>query len=275
MASLSASIMAHPKRAHLIPRLTERLGLSADDVAWDRRSERWDTGRRAWEMYDPTADYHLVIQDDAVVAADLIPGLEKALDHVPAEANVCPFIGTRRPAQRVVQQLIRTAERKKASWIEFPSLFWGVAIIVPTPVIGDMLAFGDSITAYPNYDKRIGQFFVQRLHWPTYCTWPNLVDHRDDLESLCGHGAGRVAHRFAGEQASALDVDWGGTVAKYGGLPPSRRIRGRKPGAAKPVPLAAYRTTPKPVAPPEPQARRYYRRGKRVPFADFPGIEAQ
>jgi len=238
VASLSVSVMAHPKRAHLVEPLVDRLGLTGDDVAWDRRGERWDTGRRAWEMHDPRADWHMVIQEDSIVVRDLIPGLKKALDHVPKECNVCPFVGTRRPAQRTVQRLISLAERQRASWIEFPSLFWGLAIIAPTPVIPRMLAFGDSITAYPNYDKRIGQYFVQKLHWPTYCTWPNLIDHRDDEPSLCGHGPGRIAHRFAGEDASALDVNWGGPVATYSKLPAV-------------------------------EMRRYYRRGKRIPFSDF------
>lgn len=208
MAKLSVSVMAHPQRKALVPELANRLGIDGSRVVWDRKNERWDTGRRAWEIYDPKADYHMVIQDDAVVVRDLVPGLEKALDFVPDNATVCPFVGTRRPMRGRVEQLVTLAQRTNASWIEFPSLFWGVAIIVPTHVIDDMLLFGDRITAYPNYDKRIGQYFVQRLHWPTWCTWPNLVDHRD-VDSLVGHGSGRVAHNFAGENVSALDLDYG------------------------------------------------------------------
>jgi hypothetical protein len=41
----------------------------------------------------------------------------------------------------------------------------------------------------------------------TICTWPSLVDHRD-VPSLVGHGGGRYAHKFIGENASALDIDW-------------------------------------------------------------------
>ncbi len=234
MATMSVSVMAHPKRAHLVPSLTERLGIGPDRVTWDRMNNRWDTGRRAWIDHDPGADYHMVIQDDATVVSDLVPGLVKALDHVPQEANVCPFIGQRRPAQQTVQRLMTLAISKRASWIEFPSLFWGVAIIAPTAVIPDMIEFGDSVTEYPNYDKRIGQYFVRVLHWPTFVTWPNLVGHRD-VESLCGHGLGRTAHNFAGESYSALSFDGSGPVATYSDLPAH-------------------------------QMKRYYRRGRRVPL---------
>lgn len=224
MAKLSVSVMAHPKRQTLVPDLIKRLGVDGSRVVWDKKNERWDTGRRAWEIYDPKADYHMVIQDDAVVVRDLIPGLEKALDHVPNNVTVCPFVGTRRPMRGRVEQLVTLAKRTDASWIEFPSLFWGVAIIVPTAVIPDMLRFGDAITAYPNYDKRIGQYFVQRLHWATWCTWPNLVDHRN-VESLVGHGPDRVAHNFAGEHVSALDLDYGKGCIPMNSVPGMTRRR--------------------------------------------------
>ena len=238
MARMSVSVMAHPDRRNLVPELTDRLGVAPDRVTWDRKNDRWDTGRRAWLDHDPTADYHMVIQDDAVVVENLIPGLERALNYLPGEANVCPFIGRRRPAQPTVHLLMDAAIRANASWIKFPSLFWGVAIIAPTAVIPGMLDFGDAVTEYPNYDKRIGRYFVQVLHWPTYVTWPNLVEHRD-VDSLCGHGPGRTAHNFAGEDYSALQFDGSGPVAE---LPPA-------------------------------QVKRYYRRGRKVPLQGIRGAQ--
>src|SRR5690606_20533277 len=62
VVTLSVSIMAHPARAGFVSELAARL----DDapVAWDTDGVRWHTGRRAWELHDPTADWHLVVQDD-------------------------------------------------------------------------------------------------------------------------------------------------------------------------------------------------------------------
>lgn len=207
---LSCSVMAHQSRAHLVPELVDRLGITDDQVAWDRKGDRWDTGRRAWEAHDPTATHHLVVQDDAIVCRDLIPGLEAALEYVPDEAVTCPYVGTRRPVSEQVERATVEAGKRQASWIVMKGLNWGVGVLVPVPAIEPMLAYGDR-QRYPNYDRRIGRFFV-RMCWPTWCTWPALVDHRDDIPSLCGHGDGRVARSFLGEDKSALDIDWAAEV---------------------------------------------------------------
>jgi hypothetical protein len=206
---LSVKIMAHKKRAHHIPGLLERLGLTEADVIWDRRSDRWDTGRRAWEAIDQTADWGMVVQDDALVTRDLIAGLEKAATFLPERCLVSPYTGTRRPVASRVERAVHAARAANASWIRMPSLNWGVAIMAPTDIINKMLPWCDKQT-YPNYDRRIGRYAIDVLRLPTYCTWPTLVDHRDD-DSLVGHGRGRKAHQFLGEDVSALSVKWDST----------------------------------------------------------------
>lgn len=206
---LSVKIMAHKKRARHIPGLLERLGLTEADVIWDRRSDRWDTGRRAWEAVDQTADFGCVLQDDALVPLDFIAGMEKALTYLPERALVSPYTGTRRPSASRVERAVKEARKADVSWIRMPSLNWGVGIIAPTDIINRMLPWCDKQT-YPNYDRRIGRYAIDMLRLPTYCTWPSLVDHRDDA-SLVGHGQGRKAHQFLGEDVSALSVNWDST----------------------------------------------------------------
>jgi hypothetical protein len=206
MMRLSVKIMAHKKRARHIPGLLERLGLTDADVIWDRRNDRWDTGRRAWEAVDQTADFGCVLQDDAVVPLDFIAGMEKALTFLPEKALVSPYTGTRRPAASRVERAVNEARKAGVSWIRMPSLNWGVGIIAPTDIIDRMLPWCDKQT-YPNYDRRIGRYAIDVLRIPTWCTWPSLVDHRDD-DSLVGHGQGRKAHQFLGEEVSALSVKW-------------------------------------------------------------------
>jgi hypothetical protein len=203
---LSVKIMAHKKRARHIPHLLEQLGLTDDDVIWDRKNDRWDTGRRAWEAVDQSVDFGCVLQDDSIVAKDFIAGMEKALAYLPEKALVSPYIGTRRPAASRVERAVNQARQEKVSWVRMPSLNWGVGIIAPTDIINKMLPWCDK-QQYPNYDRRIGRYAIDVLDIPTWCTWPSLVDHRDD-DSLVGHGQGRKAHEFIGEDTSALGIDW-------------------------------------------------------------------
>lgn len=211
---LSVKIMAHKKRAHHIPELVEKLGLTDDDVIWDRKSDRWDTGRRAWDAIDRTADWGMVVQDDALVPRDLIAGLEKAAVFLPDKCLVSPYIGTRRPVASRVERAVNAARAANASWVRMPSLNWGVAIMAPTDIIDGMLPWCDKQT-YPNYDRRIGRYAIDVLRLPTWCTWPSLVDHRDD-DSLVGHGRGRKAHEFIGEDASALSITWSSKFVDLG-----------------------------------------------------------
>ena len=201
---MDVKIMAHEKRREFIPDLVERLGITDDDVVWDRIQNRWDTGRRAWEAIDQTAEWGCVIQDDALVCRDFIRGMETALEYVNDDVVVSPYTGTRRPMAHRVEAAVRNARHHNASWIKMPSLNWGVAIVLPTRIIDDMLVWCDK-QKYPNYDRRIGRYAIDVLNMPTMCTWPSLVDHRE-VPSLVGHGAGRTAHYFIGEDASALGV---------------------------------------------------------------------
>lgn len=229
MATLSVKIMAHPKRAEFIPDLVERLGITDADVSWDRDNIRWHTGRRAWQMVDQSADYGMVVQDDALVCRDLIAGLEKALDHLPERGVVSPYIGTRRPSASSVERAVQAAQKGDVSWVKMPALNWGVAIILPTGIINNMIKWCNQ-QRYPQYDRRIGRYAIDVERLNTWCPWPSLVDHRDG-ESLVGHGQGRKAHKFIGQEASALDLDWAKGYVTMG-----RRVTNSRRFPKRPVP---------------------------------------
>jgi len=236
MATLSVKVMAHPKREQFIPELVERLGIDASDVIWDNDDTRWHTGRRAWQAIDQDADWGMVVQDDALVCQDLIPGLEEALDHLPEVGVVSPYIGTRRPAANQVEQAVRDAKDADASWVKMPSLNWGVAIVLPTTIINGMIRWCNQ-QRYPQYDRRIGRYAIDVERLNTWCPWPSLVDHRDG-DSLVGHGKGRKAHLFVGEDKSALDLRWNKGFVTLGGnrMVASRRFPVR-PSGEQPNPL--------------------------------------
>ena len=216
--TVSVAVMSHPRREHLIPDLLAAIGSPAS-VVRDRYDDEWDTGRRAWEAYDPAATHALVLQDDAIVCRDLIAGLGKALEHVPAEAVVSLYTGTLRPDRQQVTSAVSRAEKANAAWIVMPDVKCGVGLCVPSSVIPEMLAHG-ARRGSSVYDCNLRSFFLA-LGWPVWCTWPSLVDHRDDEPGIVRHqippSGARVAHRFPGEHASALDVDWSaGAVAMPG-----------------------------------------------------------
>lgn len=238
MPRLSVKIMAHKKRAHLVPELVERLGLTDDDVIWDRRNDRWDTGRRAWEAVDQSAQWGMVVQDDALPCADLIAGMEKALERVPENVLVSPYIGTRRPSKGKIDRIVQEAAAAKAAFIEMPSLNWGVAITAPTRIIDGMLPWCD-VQDYPNYDRRIGRYAIDVLRMGTWCTFPSLIEHRD-IPSLIGHGDGRVAHHFIGAETSALSVDWDAGSVRMSASRTTARYVGGKPAAPGPYGNRGY-----------------------------------
>lgn len=208
MIRLSASVMAHPKRKKFVTELSRRFDRPVP-VTWDRRNDRWDTGRRAWLAHDLSASHHLVIQDDALVPRDLLAGLERALTHVPDDVLLCLYAGRIRTFRAAMG---RHMSRRDISWLRMPRVYWGVGIVIPTPLIDDMIAFGDRRADVANYDRRIS-YWAQDRDLQVYYPWPSLVDHRQSPSLIPGRGhRGRTAHRFIGVNRSALSQRYTGRV---------------------------------------------------------------
>lgn len=218
--TVSVAVMAHPRRAHFLPELQARLDRPAR-LVFDRRNDRWDTGRRAMLAYDKSATHHLVVQDDAVIPRDLVAGIEQALAHVPESSPLCLYCGRVRPYREVIEALVADAG-PGTSWLTMAQLHWGVGIVMPTKWISDMIAWCDERTEIANYDRRISRW-CQSRGLTVYYPWPSLVDHRDSPSLVPGRGsAGRRAHRFVGADISALRQRWDGkvvSVAKPAGAP--------------------------------------------------------
>lgn len=206
---VSVAVMAHPSREREVEELVGRLDRPAT-VVWDRKSCRWDTGRRSQLAFDPSATHHLVVQDDAIVCSELVAGLEHALQWVPRGAAASLYIGAVRPyAGRIGRAVDRAAG---CSWIVMRDLHWGVGIVLPTPIIERLVTEQDARTNIIEYDRRISRWLVTH-GVPVWYTFPSLVDHRHS-PSLLGHGDTRHAFQFIGEKASPFDVDWGGPALR-------------------------------------------------------------
>jgi len=207
---VSAAIMAHPARAPFIPYLQSKLPIDTP-VVWDQISSRWDTGRRSLLAYDPTATHHVVIQDDALLPNDLIPGLEQIIPYVPAGHPLCLYVGSSRPYVNVIRYFTGLADSQATptSWLIMKHINWGVGLVFPTAQIPALVAHCDTRTV-TQYDTRVSKWFEGDLGGnprTVWCPWPSLVEHRDSPSLYADRDGVRHAYRFIGEDASALDFD--------------------------------------------------------------------
>jgi hypothetical protein len=188
--------MAHPKRRKAAEDLYIKLThqpFSFVGVTWDQKDDEWDTGKRAL-LANYKSDWHIVIQDDAILPANFYRHVVDAITHVPELTLISLYTGRVRPFRSRVQDAVNKASR--ASWLRGNTLYWGVGIAIPTKHIKPMLEFVTGL-ATP-YDARIGRFYQANM-MPVYYTNPSLVDHNDDMGSLIGNNYAkdpRVAHNF-------------------------------------------------------------------------------
>ena len=226
---LSVSIMAHPDREPLVNELSDRLDRLAP-VYWDPEGppkgdgERvWRVARGAWQLADPDADWHVMIQDDAWPCEDFLAGLERALEHVPPDATVCPYLGKGGATPFKWPRMGAEADRRGASFVVSGSLMWGVAICLPVALIPDMIARADTMYRVPD-DMRVAGW-TKRRGGEVWYTWPSLVDHRP-VPSITKHRAAdrRAVRHHSG---SALELSWDGPVVRD---PAYTRMRGPRSG---------------------------------------------
>jgi len=190
---ISAVVMAHKDRIHHARALAADVGAR---IVWDRGLGENDTGDRAWQATSLDADWAVVLQDDAVPVPYLLQTLQAGLRGAPRTC-VGLYVGTSypQPSGRVSAG-VEEARRRGASWLEHPSLLWGVGVAIPVEHVGPMLEFVEHSTL--PYDRRIGSYF-KHIKRPVRYTFPSLVDHRDEPTLLSPADGPRVLPRVAHE----------------------------------------------------------------------------
>lgn len=159
--------MAHPSRAEYIPYLKSKLG--DVPVAMDNGCGLIQNCKNAWLMYDPTADYHVVIQDDCIVCDHFVQRAEMVLDK--AQGLPVSFFYSQSKFYNKFKK-----ERAETGAIIKKAIYGGLAICLPTKIIPDMLAFYDK-QKIPFDDHRIGLYcLANKLN--IYNPFPCLIDHR-------------------------------------------------------------------------------------------------
>lgn len=215
---LSVAIMAHPKREAFVEELLPQL--PGATVVWDRRNDRWDTGRRSMEAHDPEANYHLVVQDDALLCPNFLRGVELALCSIDPSSPAAFYTGKTRPFARAVEQAVQAATAAGQSWFTAQGPLWGPAVAMPVHRIDEVLEGADPVPI-SNYDTKMATY-LQSVGTDCWYSIPSLVDHRvgDENPSLVpGRSAvpSRTAHRWIGT-GDPTEVDWSTGAHETGGL---------------------------------------------------------
>lgn len=198
--NLSIAIMAHPKRRKQAEALFVQLAqypFASKAIVWDNHNSEWDTGYRSIANGIGKGDWHVVIQDDALLTPNFYENLEGAISAIPEKVMFSLYVGTAKPMRDEITMAVSKAYF--ATWLKHYMLFWGVGVCIPTDHIEPLLEFvSDPQFANTLYDTRIGMFY-QRNRLPVYYTMPSLVDHDDDLGTLIGTDAKepRRAHKLA------------------------------------------------------------------------------
>lgn len=203
---ISVAIMGHPKRRRFIKQL--RAQLPDAPVVLDQKNDRWDTGRRSILAYDPKADFHVVVQDDAVLCRDFLAGcgvVAKAAGQRP----VALYMG-RTQARQALTSAAKRALRRNTPWVAADGPYWGVAVILPVEHIPDLIRWCDTRGDIANYDARIAAYYKYRKIDCWY-TVPSLVNHREVKENpslIAGRSGNRTAFNFIAADRSPLQIRW-------------------------------------------------------------------
>lgn len=169
---ISIVVMAHESRSKWFPYLKKNLGdvpFSIDDS--QKRLGTWGNRKQAMQMADMSADYCLIIQDDAILCKDF---LSKAQEFIAKHPNQTYqfFLGKRKGTLALVEQ----SQTKTDGYI-VSEMMYGVAIALPTSLINEAISFCDALPNDMPDDTRIKRFCLHK-GLDTYYPFPSLVDHR-------------------------------------------------------------------------------------------------
>jgi hypothetical protein len=152
--------MAHPKRKREAEALYKQLiqyPFSDVYIIWDELNNEWHTGERALKGGIVLgSDWHLVIQDDAVLTPHIYDNIEGLISALPVKSVVSLYTGKVRPLQDRVIPAVQKAPN--GSFLSHYMMMWGVAILLPSDQIEAMLEFAaDPMLREDKYDIRVGR----------------------------------------------------------------------------------------------------------------------
>lgn len=202
---VSAAIIAHPSRKLYVRELRRKINVP---IVWDQTNNMWDTARRAILSYDPAAEYHVIVDDDALPASNFLQGCEGIAKVLPQPTLVGLFVGEdlRLPALLNGHAGHGGEIPNRVSFLSLAGVLnWGVATMIPVAWIPNLVDYCDTLN-FPEVDRRMGTF-ANALRYPTLYAWPSIVNHRVG-PSLRNAKFTRVALNCAKDARQ----DWSGTT---------------------------------------------------------------
>src|SRR5690606_24339674 len=88
------AVVGHPKRAKQASELAHALDA---EVAMDNGRGSNANHDAAWALYDPWAEWHVVVEDDAVLTSGFLQQAAAALAAAPGDGAVSFYLGNSRP----------------------------------------------------------------------------------------------------------------------------------------------------------------------------------
>ena len=191
---LSISIMAHPSRIRNITYLQDKIGNCGIPVSLDDGIGIWKNCKQAWRLKDKNSEWHLVVQDDAIICKDFQKLALEVIEQ--AELKKCEAISLFFGNRLMMDQAKKDGD-KNGYWIS-GWMHWGIAICMKTKHIEPMLKFGDKMNI-PQDDARIANYIREnkiKVYYPIPC----LIDHEIGKSLVGDRGKNRVAYKFIDKQ---------------------------------------------------------------------------
>lgn len=190
MHDVSFSIMAHPARFEWAAALATALDDAPISMAHGRERDPVGNGLRAWRLAERLeSEWHVVVQDDAVLCTDFRARLDEVIEFAPQPCAISLYYQRRLTPWRTAVAGLRNGGLIRP-------LNNGVAVALPSAWVPDMLRHYDFEAPEPFYDMRLRGWLLS-LGLPTWYPLPSLVDHQGET-SLVGNRGARRAWRFAG-----------------------------------------------------------------------------
>jgi len=172
--------MASEERKQFFPYLKEKLGDVPFAIDAPRKDSKnigvWANCMRAWSMHDKSKDFHLVIQDDAIICENLLERIEDLIKKTTGNYAYSLYFG---------DELATTTEEKTKSqqegFIIRNLLNSGVAIMLPTSKIERIMKIANRNNTNID-DANIGSA-LQQLGMKTIYPVPCFINHRSCKET--------------------------------------------------------------------------------------------
>ncbi len=187
--SISVTIMAHKNRAYRIPYLRSMLGDALASID-DGSLGIYKNSKQSWLMHDFRSEFHLVIQDDAVVCRnfyDQLSGVLKKATYMKSIDTVfCLYFRLKKDLQKKVfvdfnEKAINGA--KEGFFID-KNLRYGLALMVPTVLIKKMIFEADKLEHLGNHDDTRYSTFFSKNDIKVFYPLPSIVDQAPEISSI-------------------------------------------------------------------------------------------